>query len=239
MRRAENTLTDFLVGSCESEVMIRPSADDDRFDQAREAPRRAVTQLLASVRAGRGDAAQELLEVIYSELKQLARGRLAREHKNRSLVATELVHECYLRLFDSSQTVEWQNRAHFFGAAAEAMRRILVDRARSAKRVKRGGDRERVELHNADRVADAEPEAQNEELIALDQALSQLESEDERMARVVKLRYFAGLTTAQVAEALELTERTVHRDWAAAKTWLHRRLSGRFPEVDPLGSESP
>ncbi len=177
-----------------------------------------------------GDAADSLLALIYEELKKLARGRLAREYRDRSIVATDLVHECYLRLFESNEEAQWENRAHFFGAAAEAMRRILVERARSAKRLKRGGDRQQIGLEEQALPGITNPSLGSEppgedELLALDRAVTELETHDVRLAQVVKLRYFAGLTVADAARALDLTERTVHRDWAAARAWLHRRLA--------------
>ncbi|MCA8961054.1 MAG: sigma-70 family RNA polymerase sigma factor [Planctomycetes bacterium] len=185
--------------------------------------------LLERVHEGDGEAGERLLHLIYDELRRLARARLAREWRGRSIVATELVHECYLRLFESGS--QWENRAHFFGSAAEAMRRILVERARAARRLKRGGDRDRVPLADEQLVELAPPSLGSEppgddEFLALDTAIGELEAQDERLARVVKLRYFAGLTVADTARALDLTERTVHRDWAAARAWLHRRLAG-------------
>ena len=219
-------------------------------ESEQEVPRE-VTVLLKRVREGDESASDVLLAMIYDELKRLARGRLAREYRDRSIVATELVHECYLRLFESNNESEWQNRAHFFGAAAEAMRRILVDRARSAKRLKRGGDRKQVGLVEgaiddlSTPTSGSEAPAEDE-LLALDHAITALEEQDERLAQVVKLRYFAGLTVKNTASALDLTERTVHRDWAAARAWLHRRLeksvgldegptpiSGSRPEEEP------
>lgn len=180
-----------------------------------------VTGLLAAAAAGNRDAAGRLVEAVYDELKILAAGRLAGEARGRSVQATDLVHEAYQRLFGSPTPQRFENRAHFFAAASEAMRRILVDRARARRRLKRGGGRARVSLEAAEAVIDAEPES----VLALDEALSRFEQLDARAAEIVKLRCFVGLTIAEVAEALGITSRTVNRDWLAARAWLKGALA--------------
>ncbi len=146
---------------------------------------------------------------------------MARERNAPTLQPTALVHEAYLRLLGSGSQ-EWQSRAHFLGAAAQAMRRILVEHARSRSRLKRGGDRERITLTDGDLSYETKPE----DLLALEQALIELQMRDSEMARVVELRYFGGLTAEETAEVLGSSVRTVHRQWAGARAWLHRTLSG-------------
>ena len=179
-----------------------------------------VTQLLAAIEDGQAEAA-ELLPVLYEELRRLARQKLAHEKAGQTLQATALVHEAYLRLLgDGSDTGTWQSRGHFFAAAAEAMRRILVEAARRKQRLKRGGDLQREEL-----VEDAilGPE-EHEDLVELDAALETLASVDPRKAELVKLRYFAGLTSQQAAEVLGVSETTAERDWSYARAWLYREV---------------
>ena len=179
-----------------------------------------VTRLLEDVAEGRERATDRLMSVVYTELRKLARDRLAGDRGNHSLQATALVHEAYVRLVGDPD-YRWANRAHFFAAAAEAMRRILIERVRRRGRLKRGGDLERATFD--DEAARVEP--RSEELLALDAALSRLERQDERMAHVVKLRYFAGFTIEETARALELSPRSVDRLWIAAKTWLHGEMA--------------
>jgi len=180
-----------------------------------------VTGLLAAAAAGNRDAAGRLVEAVYDELKILAAGRLAGEARGRSVQATDLVHEAYQRLFGTATLQRFENRAHFFAAASEAMRRILVDRARARRRLKRGGGRARVSLEAAEVVIEAEPES----VLALDEALARFEAMDPRAAEIVKLRCFVGLTIAEVAEALTVASRTVNRDWLAARAWLKGALA--------------
>ncbi len=164
--------------------------------------------------------APDLLQTaLYAELRRLARSRLGSEAATASLSPTELVHEAYLRL---GQERLWEGRGHFFASAAEAMRRILIERARARSRVKRGGGRRPAELDEHAIASEDRPE----ELLAVNEALSLLEQEDERAARIVKLRYFAGLSVEETAEAVGVTARTVERDWAAARAWLAARLEG-------------
>jgi RNA polymerase sigma factor (TIGR02999 family) len=162
------------------------------------------------------------VELLYPELRRLARAFMARERPGATLQPTALVHEAYLRLL-GSDSGGWQSRAHFMAAASLAMRRILVERARRRLRRKRGGGLERVTL-DAEAVASA---VRPEELLALDAALEQLRARDPEMERVVELRYFGGLSAAETALVLRSSERTVHRQWAAARAWLHRALAGR------------
>lgn len=162
---------------------------------------------------------ERLVPLLYDELRALARAHLGRERPDHSLQATALVHEAYLRLLGASQP-PWNDRRHFFRAAAEAMRRILIEHARARGRIKRGGNRVRVELRDAHLAS--EPDL--DQLLALDDALRRLEEQDPRAADVVRLRYFAGLSVADTAKALDLSERTVKRDWALARAWLYAAL---------------
>lgn len=178
-----------------------------------------VTQLLGAVSRGKEGAEEDLFTVVYAELRQMARARMAREKPGQTLEPTALVHEAYVQLF-RNQEPRWENRAHFFTAAAEAMRRILIQRARHKGRLKRGGDLERVPFESS--VGKLDP--RSESLLALDEALDRLEALDEVMAKVVKLRYFAGLTVPETARALQTSPRTVNRHWTAARAWLHQEL---------------
>jgi RNA polymerase sigma factor (TIGR02999 family) len=181
----------------------------------------AVTRLLQELGRGNHDAAEDLIPLVYDELRRLARARMARERGPQTLQPTALVHEAYLRLV-RDEAARFENRAHFFAAAAEAMRRILIERARRVVREKRGGGQLLVSLPEI--VPD--PQAELEvDLLALDEALSRLEARDTQMARVVKLRYFAGMSVEETAEALALAPRTVNRLWTGARAWLHRELS--------------
>jgi RNA polymerase sigma factor (TIGR02999 family) len=179
-----------------------------------------VTQLLAAAGDGDAKAAAELLPLVYDELRRLARGRMMRESPGQTLQPTALVHEAYMRLVGHAD-VKWDNRGHFFGAAARAMRRILVERARHRGRVKRGGGQKRVELR--DEAMAVEPPSTD--LLALDEALSALEAYDKRKCEVVMLRYFAGLTIEETAAALSLSIATIKNEWNFARAWLHRELS--------------
>jgi RNA polymerase sigma factor (TIGR02999 family) len=181
-----------------------------------------VTRILSAIEHGDPQAAQQLLPLVYDELRKLAAQRLAREKPGQTLQATALVHDAYIRLVDVDEPAHWDGRAHFFAAAAEAMRRILVDAARRKRRPKHGGDRRRVD---ADEVGEAiAPPV--EDLLALDDALSKLAAEDKDSADLVKLRYFAGLSLAEAAEALGLPTRTAGRRWAYARAWLGEEMLG-------------
>jgi RNA polymerase sigma factor (TIGR02999 family) len=181
-----------------------------------------VTRILSAIEQGDPHAAaSQLLPLVYEELRQLAAQKLAQEKPGQTLQATALVHEAYLRLVDVEQAQHWNSRGHFFAAAAEAMRRILVEQARRKRRPKHGGDRRRVGLEEALSIA----EAPSDDPIALDEALNRFETIDPVAAQVVKLRYFAGLSMPQVAKALGVSLRTAERNWTYAKTWLHRELA--------------
>jgi len=182
----------------------------------------AVTELLEEARAGREDAVAKLFPVVYDELRRLARGQLRRERQGQSMQATALVNEAYLRLVRADRlTIE--NRAHFFGIAAKAMRQILVERARARHAAKRGGAQARVTFDEG-LVAAVERQPAID-LVALDDALSRLAALDAQQARIVELRYFAGLTIDETAEALRISPATVKRDWTLARAWLHRELN--------------
>ncbi len=179
----------------------------------------AVSQILNAIEQGDPHAAGQLLPLVYDELHRLAAHKLAREKPGHTLQPTALVHEAYLRLVGDAAP-RWDGRGHFFAAAAEAMRRILVDHARRRTAQKRGGLARRVAWDDRFTVADAE----DDELLALDEALGELERHDPRGAQLVKLRYFSGLTHQQAAEALGISRRAADRVWAVAKAWLYQRI---------------
>ncbi len=176
-----------------------------------------VTQILSQIEDGDPNAAQQLLPLVYDELKKLAAAKLASEKPGQTLQATALVHEAYMRLVNVDKVDGWKGRGHFFGAAAEAMRRILIDNARRKQRPKHGGDWKRVELDDPLVVT----EDRAAQLLALDKALEKLEAESREKAELVKLRYFAGLTHREAANALGLSRATADRYWAYAKVFLH------------------
>ena len=178
-----------------------------------------TTRLLAEISSGNRAASDELLPLVYDELRRLAHARMARLKPGQTLQPTALVHEAYVRLVESHDQ-GWENRGHFFAAAAEAMRRIIIDRARRAARVKHGGDRVRITISAIRGGVEPRPE----ELLALDEALRRLETQDPRMAEVVKLRYFAGLTQDETAAAMDISRRTVNRLSTAARAWLAGEL---------------
>jgi RNA polymerase sigma factor (TIGR02999 family) len=179
-----------------------------------------VTQILNAIEGGDAHAAEQLLPLVYDELRQLAAQKMAQEKPGQTLEATALVHEAYLRLVDTEKAQRWNSRRHFFAAAAEAMRRILVERARARGSCKRGGGRERLDL---DDLAVASPE-RPDDLLALDEALSRLAAVEPQAAELVHLRYFAGQTMRAAAELLGLSLRSTHRLWAYAKAWLLQEL---------------
>src|SRR2546425_5710899 len=183
-------------------------------------PMNDVTRILSAIERGDTHAAAELLPLVYEELRKLAAQRLAQEKPGQTLQATALVHEAYLRLVGAQQGQRWDSRGHFFAAAAEAMRRILLNRARDKKRAKRGGECRRVDLDQIEIALDTS----DEQLIALDEALTQLAVEDPNAARLVNLRFFAGLTLKDAAASLGLAPRTAERQWAYARAWLYARL---------------
>ena len=183
-----------------------------------------MTQILEQIKGGDQKAADKLLPLVYDEFRALARHYLNQERPNHTLQPTALVNEAYMKLVDQTR-VDWQGRSHFFAVAAQAMRRILVDHARSRQRDKRGGGRARVALDEAVALA---PE-KDEDVLALDEALEKLAKLDERQAKVVELRFFGGLSVDEVAEALGVSKRTVEGDWTFARAWLSRELRGIEP----------
>ncbi|MCC7389299.1 MAG: sigma-70 family RNA polymerase sigma factor [Phycisphaerales bacterium] len=184
-------------------------------------PDAGVTLVLQAAAAGDAEAAAALLPLVYQELHRLAQARMRRTPPGNTLQTTALIHEAYLKLVGSGDP-GWSGRHHFFGAAARAMRDILVDQARRKASVKHGGGLRRVDLDEADIVLDEAPER----VLALDEALRKLEAEDARLGEIVMLRYFAGLTQGETAAALGVSERTVERDWRYIKAWLRRELEG-------------
>ena len=179
-----------------------------------------VTQILQEWNDGSPEAPERLMSLVYAELRRLARSYLQREREAHTLQPTALVNEAYLRLVDQTQ-VAWENRAHFFGIAAQLMRRILVDHARAHLAEKRGGPAVKIQLDEAHFM----PAEKGDDLLALDEALLKLAETDSRMSRVVELRFFGGLSELEAAEVLGISERTVRRDWQMAKLWLYRELS--------------
>jgi len=188
-----------------------------------------VTQILNEIEAGNPQAASELLPLVYDELRKLAAQRLASEKPGQTLQATALVHEAYVRLAGGAADRRWDGCGHFFAAAAEAMRRILIERARRKGSQKGGGGHRRVDLDDVEPARDGPDDP---ELLALDEALRKLELKDPRKAEVVKLRFFAGLTTAQAAAALDVSTATAENDWAYARSWLRVQMG------DPDGAAS-
>jgi RNA polymerase sigma factor (TIGR02999 family) len=185
-----------------------------------------VTQILNRIERGDPSQASELLPLVYEELRQLARQKLAYEMPGQTLQATALVHEAYLRLLNVQNPTSWEGRAHFFAAAAEAMRRILIDQARRKRSKKRGGDARRADF-DSDLAVVGPAGASHDELLALDEALQEFEKIDPVRARVVNLHYFSGFTLAETAEALGVSLATVKRHWVFARTWLFGKIQGR------------
>src|SRR5262245_6382559 len=186
-----------------------------------------VTRILADIERGETQAAEQLLPLVYDELRLLAARKLAQEKPGQTLDATALVHEAYLRLVGANPEQPWNSRGHFFAAAAEAMRRILVEQARRKGRAKRGGGKQRVDL-------DAEPVALDlppEQLLVLDEALTRLAERDAPAAQLVKLHCFAGLPIEEAAAILGLSTRTAYRDWNFAQSWLYREIRGQEPSA--------
>jgi RNA polymerase sigma factor (TIGR02999 family) len=185
-----------------------------------------VTRVLSAIEDGDPHATEQLLPLVYEELRKLAAQRLAQERPGQTLQATALVHEAYLRLVDVEKAQHWDSRGHFFAAAAEAMRRILIDQARRKHSQHRGGDMRRVELDAGALLAAPEDHAA-EDLLALDEALRQLENEDPLKARLVKLRYFAGLSLQDAATALGISVASAKRYWVYARSWLYGKVQGQ------------
>ena len=180
-----------------------------------------ISRVLSAIEQGDPKAADELLPVVYDELKKLAAARLAGETPGQTLQPTALVHEAYLRLVGDGHLADWEGRGHFFAAAAEAMRRILIDRARRKATTKRGGGLRRIDIE----PVSAADDGRDAELLALDDALTELERHDPQAARLVKLRYFAGLSHQQAAQALGVSRRAADRLWSLARAWLYQRLA--------------
>jgi RNA polymerase sigma factor (TIGR02999 family) len=178
-----------------------------------------VTRILSAIEQGDAAAAEQLLPLVYEELRRLAAQRMSQEAPGQTLQATALVHEAFMRLVGPKDP-KWQNRGHFFAAAAEAMRRILINRARDKQRQKRGGDRKRIDLKQLATATDA----MDEDLLELDEALEQMAVDDPQCAELVKLRFFAGLTADEASQAMGISRRTADRYWAFARAWLFKAL---------------
>jgi RNA polymerase sigma factor (TIGR02999 family) len=179
-----------------------------------------VTRILEEIEQGDGLASERLFPLVYDELKRMAAAQMEKERPGQTLQATALVHEAYMRLVDVQRAQRWKSRGHFFAAAAQAMRRILVERARGKKRERRGGDWRRVDFENLDPASSVTPD----ELVALDDALSRLATLDHTAGELVSLRYFAGLSLAEAAEICGLSSATAYRHWAYARAWLSCEL---------------
>jgi RNA polymerase sigma-70 factor, ECF subfamily len=190
-----------------------------------------VTMLLSAVTRGDPEAASRLIPMVYAEMRRLAASYMRRERADHTLQATALVHEAYMKLVE--QRADWQSRAHFFGVAAQLMRRILIDHARGHLREKRGGEFQKVSLDEALVFS----EQQSKELLAVDEALQRLAKMDPRQARVVELRFFGGLSVEETAQVLAVSPKTVKRDWSVAKAWLYADLKDRHG-TDPGAVES-
>jgi RNA polymerase sigma factor (TIGR02999 family) len=190
------------------------------FKRMNQSSQQEITQLLLAWGSGDKAAFDELMPLVYEELRSLAKRYMRRQDANHTLQTTALVNEAYLRLIDSSQ-VRWQNRTHFFAISAQLMRRILVDFARAKQNLKRGGKAQRVELDEALEI----PMEQGTDLVALDEALKMLATLNPRQSQIVELRYFGGMSEEEIAEALKISSRTVRRDWSLARAWLYRELS--------------
>jgi RNA polymerase sigma factor (TIGR02999 family) len=182
-----------------------------------------VTHLIEQIESGDPNAAEHLLPLVYEELRKLASKKLSKEKPGQTLQTTVLVHEAYLRLVDTDQPQQWNGRSHFFGAAAEAMRRILVENARRKQAQKHGGQMQRLELD----VATAVAEELSDDLLAVDEALTRLEEQWPEKAKLVKLRYFAGLTIPEASQAMKISTATAERHWRFARAWLHSQLKSR------------
>jgi RNA polymerase sigma factor (TIGR02999 family) len=181
-----------------------------------------VTRILAQIEQGDPQTAEKLLPLVYDELRKLAAAKLAHENPGQTLQATALVHEAYVRLVGDNNSPQWDNRGHFFAAAAEAMRRILVESARGKGRHKRGGDWQRVDLEQI-KLPDVSP---TDDLVAIDEALTKLEADDPQAAQLVKLRFFAGLSLTEAAEALGISRTSAYDQWAYARAWLRCEVAG-------------
>ena len=182
-----------------------------------------LTQILQAVERGEENSSERLLPLVYDELRRLATIKMSRESEHQTLQPTALVHEAWLRLA-AVEEAQWQNRGHFFAAAAEAMRRILIERARRRSRLKHGGGQVRLDIQELE-LADTTPD---EKVLLINEALERFQTEDPEKARVVVLKFFGGLTNREVAESLNVTERTIERQWAYAKAWLFNAIRKEF-----------
>jgi len=191
-----------------------------------------VTRILSAIEQGDPHAAEQLLPLVYGELRRLAAQKLAQEAPGQTLQATALVHEAYLRLVDVEKAQSWDSRGHFFAAAAEAMRRILIDNARGKQRLKLGGHRKRLNLDNID-LASTAAAAQPDELLVIDELIVKLGSEDPDAAQIVKLRYFAGLSIEEAARLMGISRSTAYEHWAYARGWLRCALLGKDNQDQP------
>jgi RNA polymerase sigma factor (TIGR02999 family) len=191
------------------------------FDKVSSTAMSEVTRILSAIEEGDPQAAEQLLPLVYEELRKLAAERMAQEKPGQTLDATALVHEAYVRLVDVDKVQQWNSRGHFFAAAAEAMRRILIESARRRKSEKAGGGWQRHEIIDIELAVDTT----GEELFAVDEALSRLAADDPRAARLVELRFFLGMTLEEAAAHLGMQQRTAYRDWAYARAWLRRALN--------------
>ena len=184
-----------------------------------------VTSILEQAQQGNRAAADQLLPLVYDELRKLATARLAQEQPGQTLQPTALVHEAFLRLVDAERMPKWDSRGHFFAAAAEAMRRILVDQAKRKNSLKHGGGRVRIDLN--EQLSLSPDRDQSDLILEVNEALTALQAEDSRQAELVKLRYFAGMTLEEAAQVLDISLATAKRDWTYARVWLFRRLDDR------------
>ncbi|HBI45293.1 MAG TPA: RNA polymerase subunit sigma [Planctomycetales bacterium] len=191
-----------------------------------------LTQILCAIHEGDPHAAEQLLPLIYDELRKLAAQKMAQEAPGQTLQATALVHEVYLRLVDVEKVQSWDSRGHFFAAAAEAMRRILIENARAKQRLKRGGDRKRLNLESIDLAATAAAAAPDD-LLVIDELIVKLGSEDPDAAQIVKLRYFAGLSIEEAAQLMGISRSSAYEHWAYARAWLHCALLGKDDQDQP------
>ena len=182
-----------------------------------------VTRILSQIESGDPSAAEQLLPLVYDELRKLAAVRLAQEKPGQTLQATALVHDAYIRLVDVEKAQHWNSRGHFFSAAAEAMRRVLVENARKKHALIRGGDRKKLDLN----LVEPTGPRVSEDVMALNDALEKLERKDQVKAELIKLRYFAGLTVEQSAEIVGISPATAHRYWNYARAWLHQEITGK------------
>lgn len=187
-----------------------------------------VTQILSRIESGDPSAAEQLLPLVYDELRKLAAHRLAQEKPGQTLQATALVHEAYLRLVDVDKAQHWDSRGHFFAAAAVAMRRLLIEQARRKQRLKRGGEAQRIPLENIELAYDFP----SDELLALNEAISRLELESPEKSKVVELRFFVGMNHEEIAKSLGISAVTARRHWRYARAWLHREMRVGFDEED-------